>query len=160
METFTKPGATIAGLATEARAEAVYEQKTAGGSDFNKGLQDGTKWTERAFGLVTKPLEASVVGAPVAWVIEDAKESVTKHYERDSAATAEEKAKSLLDQRREATARAAAEAAVAGAKQAGLSEEEQKKFGDDAYHSVTGGYERGRSTHSGYQPPPSKGGAK
>ncbi|WP_327416050.1 hypothetical protein [Streptomyces sp. NBC_01233] len=158
--TFTAPGATISGIVSEARAEAVFTDKTAGDSEFNQGLQDGTKWIERGFGLATKPLEASVVGAPVAWVIEDVKESVTKHYEQDSAAAAEEKANSLLEQRREATARAAEEAAIAGAKQAGLSEEEQKKFGDDAYKSVTGGYEHGRSTHSGYQPPPSKGGDK
>ncbi len=94
--TFAAPGATISGIVSEARAEAVYTDKSAGDSDFNKGLRDGTKWTERGFGLVTKPLEASIVGAPIAWVIEDVKESVTKHYEKDSAAAAEESADNLL----------------------------------------------------------------
>lgn len=160
VETFAKPGATIAGLATEARAEAVYEQKTAGDSDFNKGLQDGTKWTERAFGLVTKPLEASVVGAPVAWVIEDVKESVIKNYERDSAAKAEATVDAFVIGQREAAGNAAREAAEVAARQVGLSEGDQKKFGDSAFEAGVAGYDAGGHVQHGFQPPQKKDGGK
>lgn len=85
----------------------------------------------RAFGLVTKPLEASVVGALVAWVIEDVKESVTKHYERDSAADVESSVNKILENQRKPTADAAYE----------------------AHERVKRGYGDGRDTQSGYQPP-------
>ncbi|WP_326588278.1 hypothetical protein [Streptomyces sp. NBC_01294] len=158
--TYAAPGGEIAGIASQARVDAVYRDETAGDSEFNQGLQDGTKWIERGFGLAIKPLEASVVGAPVAWVIEDVKESVTKHYERDSAADATSDANDVLQRQRQATAEAAREAAVLGAKEAGLSEDEQKKFGDTAADRVRLGYGDGRDTQSGYQPPPQKNGGK
>ncbi|MFG2482322.1 hypothetical protein ACGFSI_06100 [Streptomyces virginiae] len=102
--------------------------------------QDGAKWTDRAFDLAAKPLEASGVGAPLAWVIEDVKDIRNDH--------------------RKATADAACEAAVLAAKGAGLSEEEQEKFGDTARERVKLGYGDGRDTQSGYQPPPQKNGGK
>lgn len=158
VETYTKPGATIAGIVSEARAEAMYVEKTAGDSEFNEGLKEGTKWADRAFGVVSKPLEASGVGSPLAWVVEDIKESVTKNYERDTGEEAVTSSSEYLDKQRQASATAARQAAELGAKEAGLSVEEQRKFGDDAENAANAGYDEGRGRQSGYVPPAKSGG--
>ncbi|MEU3299556.1 hypothetical protein ABZ729_06960 [Streptomyces sp. NPDC006678] len=151
---FTKPGATIAGIVSEARAEAMYVEKTAGDKDFNDGLKDGAKWADRAFGVVTKPLEATGVGAPLAWVVEDIKESVTDKYKHDSVGEGKEAADTYLEQQREASATAARQAAELGAREAGLSPEEQRKFGDNAYNEANAGYDEGVGRGSGFNADP------
>ncbi|MGW8763329.1 hypothetical protein ACWGN5_12610 [Streptomyces sp. NPDC055815] len=154
VDTFTKPGATIAGIVSEARAEAMYIEKTAGDKDFNDGLKDGTKWADRAFGVVTKPLEATGVGAPLAWVVEDIKESVTDKYKHDSVGEGKEAADAYLEQQREASATAARQAAELAAREAGLSPEEQRKFGDSAYDKANAGYDEGVGRGSGFNADP------
>ena len=154
VETYTKPGGTIAGILSEARAEATYNEKTAGDKDFNDGLKDGTKWADRGFGIISKPLEATGVGAPLAWVVEDIKESVTEKYTHDAGPEAEKTADDYLDAQRQESALAARQAAELGAKEAGLSPEEIKKFGDDAENAANAGYDEGRGRQGGYQPPP------
>ncbi|MEE1808538.1 hypothetical protein [Streptomyces sp. BE133] len=152
--TFTKPGATIAGIVTEARAEAMYVEKTAGDKDFNDGLKNGAKWADRGFGVISKPLEATGVGAPLAWVVEDIKESVTEKYGKDSGEEADKTVNNYLEDRRQVSALAARDAAELGAREAGLSVEEQKKFGDDAEDAANAGSHEGTSRGGGYNPPP------
>ncbi|WP_406400418.1 hypothetical protein OH805_15515 [Streptomyces sp. NBC_00879] len=157
VETHTKPGAIISGVLAEARAEAMYVEKTAGDKDFNDGLKDGAKWADRGFGIISKPLEATGVGAPLAWVVEDIKESVTEHYEHDSAGEGKKAADGYVEDQRESSALAAKEAALTAAKEAGLSHDEQVKMGDTAYAAANDGYDDGRGRKAGYNAPPKTG---
>ncbi|MFD4023979.1 hypothetical protein ACFWRV_10730 [Streptomyces sp. NPDC058576] len=159
VETFTKPGATIAGIVSEARAEAMYIEKTAGDKAFNDGLADGTKWADRGFGLLSKPLEATAVGAPLAWVVEDIKEGVMDSYEHDKSGEGKEDADDYLERQRAASSEAARRAAALGAKEAGLSTTEQDKFGDDASNEANAGYDEGVGRGAGFNTGP-KGGGK
>ncbi len=76
------------------------------------------------------PLEATGVGAPLGWVVEDTKESVTEKY-------------STTPGRRPPSS----------GEEAGLSPEENKKFGDDAENAANAGYDEGTGRQSGCNPP-------
>ncbi|WP_329623756.1 hypothetical protein OG357_27865 [Streptomyces sp. NBC_01255] len=154
--TFTKPGAVIAGIASEARADAVYIDKTAGDEDFNKGLQEGGTWVERGFGLAIKPLEASIVGAPAAWMIEDVKDGVLEKYERDTTGEGKDAADKVIGDQSIDSRAAARQAAVIGAQRAGLSWELQQMLGDSAYSAAETGFNGGVDNGRGYTAPPSK----
>ncbi|MFD4316644.1 hypothetical protein [Streptomyces sp. NPDC058548] len=158
VETFTKPGSVIAGIASESRAEAVYVDRTAGNTDFNEGLKEGGKWVERGFGLAIKPLEASIVGAPAAWMIEDVKDGVMEKYERDTTGEGKDAADEVLRAQLENSKAAAQHAAELGAQRAGLPREVQQMLGDDAYAEAEAGYLNGAGMQGGYKPVPAKSG--
>ncbi|WP_327388152.1 hypothetical protein [Streptomyces sp. NBC_01207] len=61
---------------------------------------------------------------------------------------------------REAAGNAAREAAEVAARQAGLSEGDQKKFGDSAFEAGGAGYDGGGHVQHGFQPPQKKDGGK
>ncbi|MFD3995390.1 hypothetical protein [Streptomyces sp. NPDC058583] len=159
VEVLTKPGAVIAGMASEVRADAVYIDKTAGDKDFNEGLKEGGKWVERGFGLAIKPLEASIVGAPAAWMIEDIKDGVMENYERDTMGEGKEAADQVLGDQREGSMAAARQAAELGAQRAGLPSELQRMLRDDAFQEAEAGFAGGVLAQRGYTAIPPKSGS-
>jgi hypothetical protein len=139
----TRPGAVITGIAADARGDAIYIEKTAGDKAFNDGLSDGSKWANRAFGLVSKPLEATGVGAPLGWAVEDVQKSVTDHYTHDSADKGETAKNEYVNEQRGKSALAAREAAETAAQTAGLGKNDKADFGDSALNSFDDGYNDG-----------------
>ncbi|MFJ5967215.1 hypothetical protein [Streptomyces sp. NPDC093060] len=150
IDKLARPGATIAGIASAARAESVYIEKTGGDKAFNDGLSTGAKWANRGFGLISKPLEATGVGAPVGWAVEDIQESVVKHYTHDSAGEGKDAAYAYMEKQREATAEAMRDSARTAAKDAGLPSGAQGDFADTGYQSSNTGYDEGANRKAGY----------
>jgi hypothetical protein len=85
------PGAAIAGVMSNARADAIYDYHTASNKEYNEAVADNAKWVNRIVGLGTSAIPApfSVVGEPVNWLAEDVTESVVKSVEKDTTDEAE-----------------------------------------------------------------------
>lgn len=79
------PGAVIAGIMSEARADAVHDYNTAAAKDFNEAAAEKGKWATRTVELGTSfiPQRVPVVGEVVNWLAEDIANSVVKSAEKD-----------------------------------------------------------------------------
>ncbi|MFI9776643.1 hypothetical protein ACIHCV_18265 [Streptomyces sp. NPDC051956] len=88
------PGAAIAGIMSDSRADAIYQYHEASDADFNEAAADKAKWVSRILGMgVDKAAErVPILGAPIGWASEDIQESVMKSIEQDTTTDAEHKA--------------------------------------------------------------------
>ncbi|WP_328659560.1 DUF6571 family protein [Streptomyces sp. NBC_00334] len=97
------PGAAIAGIMSNSRADAVYDYHTASNAEYNDAVADNAKWVNRIVGVGTGAIPApfSAVAEPVNWLAEDVTESVVKSVEKDTVDEAESSAgKEYSDGRR------------------------------------------------------------
>ncbi|MFF0168035.1 hypothetical protein [Streptomyces prasinus] len=106
------PGAAIAGIMSNSRADAIYDYHTAENKEFNEAAADNAKWVNRIVGVGTGAIPApfSVVGEPVNWLAEDVTESVLKSIEKDTTDAAEQSAGKEYSKGREAAADSASKA--------------------------------------------------
>ncbi|MEU6812572.1 DUF6571 family protein [Streptomyces sp. NPDC046831] len=107
------PGATIAGIMSDARADAIFEYHVASDKEFNEAAADKQKWVNRILGMgIEKAGErVPIAGAALEWASEDIQESIMKSIERDTMTDAEREAGNEYSHGREA-ALDSAEAAV------------------------------------------------
>ncbi|HLL32658.1 MAG TPA: hypothetical protein VK545_01920, partial [Streptomyces sp.] len=107
------PGAAIAGVMSNSRADAIYDYHTASDEEYNQAVADNAKWVNRIVGLGTSAIPApfSVVGEPVNWLAEDVTESVVKSAEQDTTDQSERDAGKEYTKGRESVSQAS-EAAV------------------------------------------------
>ncbi|MFE4588917.1 DUF6571 family protein [Streptomyces laurentii] len=79
------PGGEIAGIMTEARAQAIHDAKTQEAEDYNQGVADKAKWGNRLFDAIGgKYIDMIPVGGDViGWIKEDVTESAVKSAEED-----------------------------------------------------------------------------
>ncbi|MEU3733561.1 DUF6571 family protein [Streptomyces sp. NPDC033538] len=106
------PGAAIAGVMSNSRADAIYDYHTATNAEYNEAVADNAKWVNRIVGLGTGAIPApfSIVGEPVNWLAEDVSESVVKSAEKDTTDEAESSAGEEYSEGRDAVAEASAAA--------------------------------------------------
>ncbi|WP_306333372.1 DUF6571 family protein [Streptomyces sp. KL118A] len=80
------PGGEIAGMMTEARAQAVHDAQTYADGDYNKGVEENAKWANRFITAAgAKYVELIPIGGDVVgWVQEDISASVTEGAKRDT----------------------------------------------------------------------------
>ncbi|PJE98477.1 hypothetical protein CUT44_07150 [Streptomyces carminius] len=99
------PGALIAGIMSEARADAVLDYHAASAKDFNEAAADKGKWANRVVELGTSaiPPRVPVVGEVINWVAEDITESVVKSVEKDVVTAGEEEGSRDYSRARQAT---------------------------------------------------------
>lgn len=88
------PGATIAGVMSDARANAIYEYHAASDTEFNDAAADKQKWVDRILGMGLEKVgeRVPIAGAPLAWASEDIQESIMKSIEQDTTTEAEQQA--------------------------------------------------------------------
>ncbi|MFJ9373898.1 hypothetical protein [Streptomyces sp. NPDC101455] len=88
------PGATIAGIMSDARANAIYEYHAASDTEFNDAAADKQKWVDRILGMGLEKVgeRVPIAGAPLAWASEDIQESIMKSIEQDTTTEAEQEA--------------------------------------------------------------------
>ncbi|MFC8433197.1 hypothetical protein [Streptomyces sp. NPDC057253] len=87
-----RPGATVAGIMSEARADAVFENQRASDADFNESAETASKWVGRGLGLATGAIKVPVVGDVAGWAIEDIQSSVMESIQRDTTSQAQDEA--------------------------------------------------------------------
>lgn len=85
-----RPGATIAGIMSEARADAIFETHRAKDADFNESAETAGKWVGRGLGLATGAIKVPVVGDVAGWAIEDIQSSVMDSIQRDTTTQAQD----------------------------------------------------------------------
>lgn len=85
------PGAAIAGIMSNSRADAIYDYHTASDKEFNEAAADNAKWVNRIIGVGTGAIPApySAAAEPLNWLAEDVTDSVIKSIEKDTATEAE-----------------------------------------------------------------------
>ncbi|WP_439940609.1 hypothetical protein [Streptomyces sp. BBFR115] len=99
------PGATIAGIMSDARADAIYDYHTASDKEFNEAAADKQKWVNRILGMgIEKAGErVPVLGAPLEWASEDIQESIMKSIEQDTVDDAQREAGNMYANGRDAS---------------------------------------------------------
>ncbi|MGW2018989.1 DUF6571 family protein [Streptomyces sp. NPDC001927] len=119
IENAVHPGGEIAGIMTEARAQAVHDTHAHETEEFNKGVEDNAMWTNRIIDAVGgKYIEMVPVGGDVImWLKEDITESAVEKAQGDKAGESRvESAEGYTDAERAAkeAAKSAVEAAARG----------------------------------------------
>ncbi|WP_327391927.1 hypothetical protein OG533_07495 [Streptomyces sp. NBC_01186] len=84
-----RSGAKVLGILSEAKADALYEDKVVEVREFNERADEGSKWVNRLVGLGTgTALEPTAGGSaaatPVGWLQEDLNELVMEHIKKDA----------------------------------------------------------------------------
>nr|WSY51303.1 hypothetical protein OG999_15060 [Streptomyces sp. NBC_00886] len=88
------PGSAIAGIMSDARADAIYEYHAASDTEFNEAAADKQKWVDRILGMGIEKVgeRIPIAGAPLEWASEDIQESIMKSIEQDTTTKAEQEA--------------------------------------------------------------------
>ncbi|MFI0813997.1 hypothetical protein ACH4TX_28290 [Streptomyces sp. NPDC021098] len=97
INTAVSPGAVVAGIMSEGRAEGIHEEHIADDKEFNEKAGLASKWANRFIGVgIGAGLERNPAAAPIAepigWIQEDLNESIMKSIERDTTEKAQDEA--------------------------------------------------------------------
>ncbi|WP_030544001.1 DUF6571 family protein [Streptomyces albus] len=108
------PGAVMAGIMSEARAEAIHDYHTASDAAFNESAAEKQKWVDRLLGMGLGAVTSRVpiAGEVVGWVSEDIQESVMSSIAQDTTSEAQHEAGRSYARGRDAAIAAAQEAAA------------------------------------------------
>ncbi|MFG3260416.1 DUF6571 family protein [Streptomyces sp. NPDC048172] len=87
-----RPGATVAGIMSDAKAEGVYGEEIAEQKEYNEKAARASKWVNRFVGLGLGAPGAPPVAAPIGWVQEDFNEAIVKMIEKDNTEDASRRA--------------------------------------------------------------------
>ncbi len=104
------PGSIVAGIMSEARADAVFDTHRASDAEFNESAETANKWVGRGVGLATEAIRVPGVGAVTGWAVEDIQSSVMESMRRDTTTEARYEAGLEYTEGRETTQDAAAAA--------------------------------------------------
>lgn len=102
-----RPGATVAGIMSEARADAIFGTQRASDAEFNESAETASKWVGRGLGLGTGAIPVPVVGDVAGWAIEDIQSSVMESIQQDTTTKAQYEAGQEYSQGKEAAQRSA-----------------------------------------------------
>ncbi|MFB7279771.1 DUF6571 family protein [Streptomyces hydrogenans] len=124
------PGGEIAGIMTEARAQAVHEAKAHEAEEYNKGTEENAKWTNRIIDMVGgKYIEMIPVGGDViTWIKEDVTESAVESAQQDKSEEARRETGRDYTASEMAAKTAAAAAVDAAARGTDLTPEQIKEY--------------------------------
>ncbi|MFF6790102.1 hypothetical protein ACFY9C_13570 [Streptomyces filamentosus] len=140
------PGGEIAGMMSEARAQAVVDDAAREDKEYNEGVAENGKWANRVIDLVgAKYVEMLPAGGDIiGWIKEDITESAVKGAEKDTSTEARHEAASGYSDA-ERTAKESAEAAVErAAKAAGLTPAEIQDYKGSASTETASAHAIGR----------------
>ncbi|MYY86316.1 MULTISPECIES: hypothetical protein [unclassified Streptomyces] len=139
------PGGVIAGILSEARAEAVHDFGTHEEKEYNEGVANDAKWANRLIDMVgSKYVQMIPVGGDViTWIQEDATEAAVKRAEHDELADRQKGAAETYWAGKEATSDSAETAVRSACKGSDLT---QKNINNLAGAAAT---EAGRSYTEG-----------
>ncbi|MGW1296932.1 hypothetical protein [Streptomyces sp. NPDC002533] len=141
------PGGEIAGMVAEARAHAIVDLKTHEIGEYNEGVEDNAKWTNRIIDLVgAKYLELLPFGGDaITWIQEDVTESVVDNAKEENLDGAALESGEGYARAEEAAKKAAAAAVATGGKAAGLTAEEYNTYRGSASTATADAYSSGHN---------------
>ncbi|MFG3526283.1 DUF6571 family protein [Streptomyces sp. NPDC047917] len=124
------PGGEIAGIMTEARAQGVFEAQVAEDEEYNDGVAENAKWTNRIIDAVgAKYVEMLPAGGDVVgWIKEDVSESAVKNAEHDTTTASRHESAAGYTRAEEAAKSAATSAVGAAGRGTGLTSEQIEEY--------------------------------
>ncbi|MFC9120041.1 DUF6571 family protein [Streptomyces sp. NPDC057067] len=140
------PGGEIAGMMTEARAQAVHEVKSHEAEEYDKGTEDNAKWVNRVITAAgAKYLEmVPLAGDVVGWVQEDVTEAALKSAEKDTSGEARRESGNGYTDSETAAKNAAVAAVDAGGRAAGLTSDQVNDYKGSASTQTATAHSVGR----------------
>ncbi|MEU0028159.1 DUF6571 family protein [Streptomyces sp. NPDC006335] len=87
MENVTYPGGVVAGILSDSRDQAIFEEHSASDKDFNDALATGDKWAGRGLGMAVGAATgtaAPIVGTIAGWAVEDIQAMVVEQVQQDT----------------------------------------------------------------------------
>ncbi|MFF3305375.1 hypothetical protein [Streptomyces sp. NPDC002908] len=148
------PGGEIAGIMTEARAQAVHDTKAHEADEFNKGTEDNAKWVNRILTAAgAKYVEMIPVGGDVVgWIQEDVTEAALENSERDTSNEARRESASGYTASESAARKAAAAAVETSGRAAGLTTAQIQEYKGAASTQTASAHSIGRDLVASSQP--------
>ncbi|MGC0337448.1 DUF6571 family protein [Streptomyces sp. SLBN-8D4] len=89
------PGGIVAGILSDARDQAIFEEHSASDKDFNDALATGDKWAGRGLGMAVGAATgaaAPIVGTIAGWAVEDIQAMVVDQVQQDTTDEAQKEA--------------------------------------------------------------------
>lgn len=119
------PGAVVAGIMSEGRAEGIHEEHIANDDKFNEKAGIASKWANRFIGYgIGAGFErypgAAPIAEPVGWIQEDLNDSIMKSIQKDTTTEAQDQAGYNFSEGRKASVEAARFAVKNAAEGSGL----------------------------------------
>ena len=87
MENVTYPGGVVAGILSDSRDQAIFEEHSASDKDFNDAVATGDKWAGRGLGMAVGAATgtaAPIVGTVAGWAVEDIQAMVVEQVQQDT----------------------------------------------------------------------------
>ncbi|MDQ0907235.1 hypothetical protein QFZ22_003220 [Streptomyces canus] len=87
MENVTYPGGVVAGILSDSRDQAIFEEHSASDKDFNDAVATGDKWAGRGLGMAVGAVTgtaAPIVGTVAGWAVEDIQAMVVEQVQQDT----------------------------------------------------------------------------
>ncbi|MFE5513647.1 hypothetical protein ACFQ9J_24235 [Streptomyces sp. NPDC056529] len=130
LENAVHPGGEIAGIMTEARAQAVHEAKAHEAEEYNKSTEENAKWTNRIIDMVGgKYIDMLPVGGDIInWIKEDVTESVVESAKQDNSEEARHETARDYTFSEKAAKDAAVSAVIAAARGSNLTPEQIEEY--------------------------------
>jgi hypothetical protein len=95
MENVANPGGVVAGILSDARNQAIFEEHSASDQDFNDAVATGDKWTGRGLGMAVEAATKTavpIVGTIAGWAVEDVQALVVEQVQKDTTDDAKQEA--------------------------------------------------------------------
>ncbi|MFE7757807.1 hypothetical protein [Streptomyces sp. NPDC057429] len=145
VENAVHPGGEIAGMMTEAKAQAVHDTATHKAEEYVKGVEDNAKWTNRIISAAgAKYVEMIPLGGDVVgWIQEDVTASVMESAKSDDSEARRDSGTAYAQAER-AAKDAAAAAVESGTKGSGLTREEINEYKGAASTQTGSAHSTGR----------------
>ncbi|MGA5498647.1 hypothetical protein ACPCSP_30300 [Streptomyces cinereoruber] len=130
LENAVHPGGEIAGIMTEARAQAVHEAKAHEAEEYNKSTEENAKWTNRIIDMVGgKYIDMVPVGGEIFnWIKEDVTESTVESAKQDKSEEARHETARDYTTSEKAAKNAAVSAVIAAARGTNLTPEQIEEY--------------------------------
>ncbi|MFE7116770.1 hypothetical protein ACFU99_15280 [Streptomyces sp. NPDC057654] len=145
------PGGQIAGIMTEARTEAIHGDQAYKDAQFNKAIEEKSKWIDRTIDSVGgKYIDKLPLGAgdAVGWLKEDITSAMVDRMQQDKTSEAQHDAAITYREAEEATKKSAAAAVRTACRGSGISEQNIDALAGVASTSAVTAHTAGRGARA------------
>ncbi|KUM82720.1 MULTISPECIES: DUF6571 family protein [Streptomyces] len=153
MENVAHPGGVVAGILSDARDQAIFEEHSASDKEFNDAVALGDKWAGRGLGMAVGAATntaAPIVGTIAGWAVEDIQALVVEQVQQDTVDEAKHEASERYAEGREAVRASSAESLRQAIAHSGaqMSDKDINVYAEAAARASEDGYAAGTTWNS------------
>jgi hypothetical protein len=153
MENVAHPGGVVAGILSDARDQAIFDEHSASDKDFNDAVALGDKWAGRGLGMAVgaaTSTAAPIVGTIAGWAVEDIQGLVVDQIQQDTVDEAQHEARERYAEGREGVRSSNAESLRQAIAHSGLqmSEGDINVYAESVARASEDGYAAGTTWNS------------